>query len=369
MNSHDNFHESLPAHHGLDVAAFSRTLNDTTTANKFLWLLGILRIIESRNSAVIPFRDISYEMVRLAVPPVYEFKLNFGGTDKTRKYLDRIFQFSAPLNGSGNVMDNSSEAQFEEVRQQMEKYVPYRLLTPFFAQQLRGLKDYDKNARIADLAKASFNTKNQTPYRFVNLKTNASVELHPKWHDYFRSNMAVVRGWVMWNWAAFLQDRNPSIPGVINKIQHSSPERLMSKQREFWREIMKYKNGNMTCIYSERQITLKESDIDHYIPWSFIGHCHLWNLIPAHSEVNRSKGNNIPAKKYLRKLAEVQHDALMIREKNFSGKFKQLIEPYYDDLRLTKLTNYDELLAAYERTLTPMIAIAANNQFSPNWTW
>ena len=43
-----------------------------------------------------------------------------------------------------------------------------------------------------------------------------------------------------------------------------------------------------------------EINIDHYVPWGFVLHNELWNLIPTFKNINSSKGNNIRNKnKYL----------------------------------------------------------------------
>ena len=408
---------TLPQHAEIDVQAFSRALNNTTTAYKFLWLLAILKIIESKNahaksqnSLVITFRDISREMIDLAVIPIYKFKLKFGdndqikGNDQTQEYLNSIFQYNSPKN-SNNVVtsDSFSEAEFKKARTEMEKYVPYRLLAPFFESNLNGLKDHPKNKKIIKLAEETFHSKSKSPppYRFINDDDNWAIEIHPLWRNYWLDNMAIIRGWTMWNWVIFLQYWNPSIPGIINKIQSLSELLVgdqrkfwwkvtkqenehttfickglktsftqMNAQRKFWREIIERKNGHTTCIYSGKEISFAECDIDHYIPWSFIGHNHLWNLVPVAKKVNRSKSDCLPSNDYLRALVDAQHEALTIHQEKFPKQYKRLVEAY-SDLKLSKseLMDKEKLFAAYERLMNPTIAIAQNNQFSPGWRW
>ena len=371
----------LPENTEINVQAFSRALDDATTAYKFLWLLAILKIVEPKNKTVIKFRDISREMVNLAIAPVYEFKLHFGGSDqtkgsdRTKQYLNRIFLDGAPERKTNNAasvsFSSKEEGRFDKERLDMERYVPYRLLTPFFESDLRGLKDRNKNPEIIKRAAKTFRSKSPPPYRFIGDGDNSAIEIHPRWWDYWLSNMAIVRGWAMWNWATFLQDRNPSIPGIINKIQYDSTKPLMRAQRDFWREVIKHKNGHATCIYSGEKISLGKYQVDHYIPWSFIGHSHLWNLAPVTEEANRSKSDRLPADDYLQALVDVQHDALTIRQRRFPRKFDKLIDPYYNDLRLSasELMDKEKLFAAYKKLMKPTIAIAQNNQFSPGWRW
>ena len=113
---------TLPQNTEINVQAFSRALEDTTTAYKFLWLLAILKIVESKNETVIKFRDISCEMVNLAIAPIYDFKLHFGGSDqtkgsdRTKQYLSFIFQNGAPKREANN------NARVSFSKEEMERF-------------------------------------------------------------------------------------------------------------------------------------------------------------------------------------------------------------------------------------------------------
>ena len=39
---------------------------------------------------------------------------------------------------------------------------------------------------------------------------------------------------------------------------------------------------------------LKQYDVDHFIPWSFVMNDELWNLMPMDSSLNSSKSNRLP---------------------------------------------------------------------------
>lgn len=49
--------------------------------------------------------------------------------------------------------------------------------------------------------------------------------------------------------------------------------------------------------------------MDHFIPWSYVAHDEMWNLIPSNASVNRSKSNNLPEwNLYFNKMANMEYD-------------------------------------------------------------
>lgn len=60
----------------------------------------------------------------------------------------------------------------------LANFVPYRFLRPFFAETLRGAKDWEVNRRIRQLADQAFNSPRPCLYRFVDSPASG-IELHP----------------------------------------------------------------------------------------------------------------------------------------------------------------------------------------------
>jgi hypothetical protein len=75
----------------------------------------------------------------------------------------------------------------------------------------------------------------------------------------------------------------------------------------------------------------KDISLDHYVPWSFVVHDQLWNLIPTTKSVNSKKSDLLPSKKYL------------LQTKNlFSEKvWRDYVSCYVADL---SIPNYETLL-------------------------
>ena len=84
------------------------------------------------------------------------------------------------------------------------------------------------------------------------------------------------------------------------------------EQRKFWNTAIN--NGlEVRCLYTDKLLAAREYELDHFIPWSFVSHDLLWNLMPADASINSSKSNKLPnLKLYLPKLAEAHQAALRI---------------------------------------------------------
>jgi CRISPR/Cas system Type II protein with McrA/HNH and RuvC-like nuclease domain len=113
--------------------------------------------------------------------------------------------------------------------------------------------------------------------------------------------------------------------------------------------------------------------LDHYLPWSFVGHDLLWNLIPTIPSVNSSKSNNIPSnEEYFHKFVDMQHLGLTISNSIMSdNQWYKYIESYLADLKIDKnnLLNLIILRKAYEATFIPLVSLAVNQGFMPEWLY
>lgn len=333
-----------------------------------------MKILERDGSGRISFREMLREMVVMAKPLLYDFNMYFGSSDKMRERLNLIPR-GAQVSGdsaTGDAGESLTWSSKDEIEKTL-RFVPYRWLTPFFDVDLkkRKIKEGSKNGEIERLAAAQFEGRSPPPYKFEREVDEKFIRVHPEWNRHLFNNMDVIRGWIMWHWADFLQDRNPNMPAIIKKIDSADANLKMDKQREFWRKIIEAQGGQTTCVYSGEAITYAECDIGHFLPWNFAGHCHLWNLSPIKKEVNLSKGVHIPDESYLSNLVNAQCKAMNTRMNHFPDKWENLIDSYHADLGIPsdKLTDRDALSAAYDNIVLPAIKIAANRKFPTGWKW
>lgn len=71
----------------------------------------------------------------------------------------------------------------------------------------------------------------------------------------------------------------------------SDPERDVQVSRD--QAVRLLQDQQLHCVWSGRRLRQKSWDIDHCLPWSVWSCGDLWNLMPAHPDVNRNKKRNL----------------------------------------------------------------------------
>ena len=129
--------------------------------------------------------------------------------------------------------------------------------------------------------------------------------MHPEWINYFKVNYRIIRGWISWEWLQYMQKCNPSVPAISNKLFAPAQRDSLKNQTTYWKTILEHQE--LFCIYSNKSLSLNNLSLDHYLPWSFVTHDLLWNLIPTSKEVNSSKSDNLPSNDYFYSFVNIQH--------------------------------------------------------------
>ncbi|QEN06324.1 hypothetical protein EW093_01215 [Thiospirochaeta perfilievii] len=121
-------------------------------------------------------------------------------------------------------------------------------------------------------------------------------------------------------------------------------------------------------MYSGDRLNKNNISIDHYLPWSFTAHNREWNLIPTSKEVNSSKSNKLPDRRYYSQFLKIQHIAL--NEYHEINKGDKYIENYHIDLNIAKSNlTLDNLEAKYNRIYKPLFSMAKNQGFETGWVY
>ena len=90
------------------------------------------------------------------------------------------------------------------------------------------------------------------------------------------------------------QGRMLSETEVRAALGWSDPERDVALARECALKLLKI--GKLECVWSGKALRETTLDVDHCFPWSAWPCDHLWNLMPAHREVNqREKRHRLPS--------------------------------------------------------------------------
>lgn len=68
--------------------------------------------------------------------------------------------------------------------------------------------------------------------------------------------------------------------------------RKLNNVRKLWEGILDVRE--IKDVFTGEPVVLKQYDVDHFIPWSFVMNDELWNLMPMDSSLNSSKSNRLP---------------------------------------------------------------------------
>jgi transcriptional regulator with XRE-family HTH domain len=374
----------LPPSETVDVSVLSGLFNQTTNSYKYLFFISLLDILCRRKfegSSAIDFSELVVEILANAWYPHTYFKLSFGQQDMIADYLNSLeLEVKEPILRFADIdkklLRQAIEAQdLTRISKKLMRFVPFRLIRPFFEKELRGLstkQDSKIEKLIPPLAIEQFEeTKPLYCFNSTLHKNCTSILIHSDWLSYLETNYSIVRGWVSWQWLKYMQSRNPSVPSVSSKLFPPQERDSLSKQTKYWKQVVE--NSEIKCVYSGILLNPSNLSLDHYLPWSFVAHNQLWNLIPTIASVNSAKSNNVPAISYFNQFIQNQYLGLTVSK----AIMKQLdwdkaTESYLSDLKVRTrddLLNFEALTKAYETVLNPLMALAKNQDFITEWEY
>ncbi|WP_041397007.1 HNH endonuclease domain-containing protein [Spirochaeta africana] len=312
---------SLPHDDHLDITPLQRALGSTATSYKYYWLWAIIELTLERRHAEtgivaespvaygghhaigleLKTDDILQRMLLLAWTPIVRYRLSLGSQDQLGSIVMRIFndsdqqvRFYRTAEVQQLIADWFRRSQRSEY-QDFLRYVPYRFLTPYFAEQLKGLTDSHKNRRIAELS-SNDSGSGTAPYSLLNIQSGipGSIRIAPAFEHYLRRSPQVIIGWVKYHLLEYLQRRNSSIPALVHKLEPAQNRDLTAERSHWIAYLTQVHPDGIPDLYSNATVTHAAFDLDHYIPWSFVQHNEFWNLIPSLSTENRSKSDCLP---------------------------------------------------------------------------
>jgi hypothetical protein len=338
----------LPKNKNLPVHLLAACFNNTTATYKFYWLLSIIQSVES-GKTLISKRELFSRMISNAWYTVNYFHLSFGVSDILHRAVQGLMQHeNITVDSSPEYIQEKMMASTKKETTRMllefDRYVPDRFLSPWFPGQ-------DKSSVYID----SNDITNNSPYGL----NKEFINVNLLWANYFLENAAVLKDFCYWNLALFLQGKNPNVPDIPNKlIKPAKRNSLTGQRKRFWDVILEERT-DLKCIYTNKLLELGKYAVEHFIPYSFVSHDLVWNLIPADSSFNSSKSDKLPPlDRYFNSFFNLQKSAVTIL------KEKQPRNPFLEDY----LTIFPNLYKAFTRDnfkerIEPLITIAANNGF------
>ena len=294
----------------LDIDKFSRMFNNKSQSYKFYWFEAILNLI-TETEEDLSFDEIIDEMICEAWHTVTHYHLRLGPTvnGNPMNFLEHAIYV---LNSnSKDLSPNPSRDELKKAIQtsnpklkadkvHLTDYVPYKLLYPFFdCVELKEGLTYIKNDQhrrlIAYMAQIA--DKSNLLYFIIDGKgLQKKVRVNSHWRQLLLKNYSIIRSWIQYNKAQFLQDRNPGVPGIIYKISPENEEqRKLDQARILWKTTVEITGQPLKEIYTGKELSLEAISIDHFVPRSFISNDELWNLIPMSKSLNSSKSNKLPS--------------------------------------------------------------------------
>lgn len=303
-------HLEIVYENNLDTDKFARMFNNKAQSYKFYWFEAILNLTKDTDEDL-SFEEIIDEMICEAWHTVTHYHLRLGPTvnGNAENFLEHAIN---TLNGTvSDLSQNPSREDLKAAISSCKKelkwdktritdYVPYKLLYPFF--DIVGMEEglsYIKNDKhrrlIAYMEKLS--GKENLFYTILDgAGLQKKIRMNPHWRKFLIKNYSVIRSWVQYNKAQFLQDRNPGVPGIIYKICPENKDlRKLDQARTLWKTIVEITGQPIKEIYTGKEIPLETLSIDHFVPRSFISNDELWNLTPVSKTLNSSKNNRLPA--------------------------------------------------------------------------
>lgn len=374
MNNQGN---NLPPSEKLNISVLSQLFDATTNSYKYIFFNALLDILARRlfdNSSSLSFRELVIEMLANAWYPHIFFKLSFGKQDQITNKLDQlnIEFYTEKVTKKERLINLIGQQNLDDISNTLMRFVPFRLIRPFFANELREIKDYLVNFKITELSTNLFNSyKPIYCFNSSEYKETDSIILNSDWVEYLKQNFTIIKGWVAWEWLNYMQKNNQNTPNLASKLFPLDKRESLHQQAKYWKIILD--KQPIKCIYSQVLLDKNNISVDHYLPWSFVAHDQLWNLIPTITQVNSSKSNHIPSLNYLEHFIQLQHRGLTISHEYLpKNQWLKYAESYLTDLKINQpedLLNLQLLTNIYNQTFQPLISLAKIQGFNTNWSY
>lgn len=295
----------LPYSENLEIQRLSRIFDNTSECYKFFWFQAIVtKVLEGKQYII--YEELIDEMIVDAWYMVVEYHLNLGPRDTLEGLVHYLHQISKLKSSEKkeniiHYLKNCEDREVARRKRILTKNVPYRIQAPFM-DKMKG-----KEWNVSESALISrMNQERRLMYYYENLNgMQTTIRLNTEWFAYIHKNQEIIKGWLMYSMIIYLQKRNPSVPGIADKL-YPPQERKLEKVKKYWKLLLTLQP--VYEIYGHVQLSDKDISIDHFVPWSYVAHDEFWNLHPTTRSINSSKSNHLPDwKTYFPQLARLEY--------------------------------------------------------------
>ena len=129
---------SLPSSNQLDINALARLFQDTTNSYKYLFFLALLCWVQNNpKKTKVAFKEIAVDMLAIGWYPLKYYHLSFGKQDQVGKTINKLVVTKTTYAVTNMLFQQQLKKHIIEQADQLNlseltRYVPYRLLSPFF---------------------------------------------------------------------------------------------------------------------------------------------------------------------------------------------------------------------------------------------
>ena len=374
---------NLPTSLSVPIEFLSASFGRVTNSYKFYWFWAILDHLQETQSPTVAIDELVARMLAGVWYPTNYFLLSFGKQDRLSEIASHL-KAQQDLGkdakrqevASAVLAELANNSDLARQINSLSRYVPTRFLRPFFTQQLRGQPDWKVDEQIVALAEQTFTDETTPPiYRFIGDK-GQTIEIHPAWFEYLQTHAAIVTGFCLWHLLNYLQRNNPNIPNIAGKL-FEPEQRDLSTCRRYWRQAFT-QLGRVRCIYSGIEMEQSAFSLDHFLPWRFVTHDLLWNIIPTPLTINATKSDQLPDwGLYFEPFARLQYtafQAVATTETMTIRKRDRLLEDYLplfnqSSIQTIAALPFPDFRQTLNNTLAPQIQIARNMGFLSDWRY
>jgi hypothetical protein len=294
-------------------------------------------------------------MISNAWYTVNYFHISFGKQDRLQRAIE-VVKCCEPLRIDEkkdyifNKLINTNNKNSLDQLKYFNNQVPHWFLSPWFPHMSRN-----------EIYTASQEFKNQCLYSLL----EDEIEINEEWTKYLYENIKVLKDFCYWNLVIFLQAKNPNVPDIPNKLIKPASRNSLNKQRKNFWDIVVEELGSVDCIYTGKKLTVGNYAVEHFIPYAFVSHDLIWNLIPADKSFNSSKRDKLPPlDKYFNPFFLMQESAIkIIKEKNPKSRFLEDYLTIFSDLEGIDGLSDSFIKEKFKDRMQPLITIASNNGF------
>lgn len=363
----------LPYSDTLEVQKLSRIFDNTSECYKFFWFQAIVsKVLEGKEGTT--YEELVDEMIADAWYMVIEYHLNLDPRDTLESlvlYLQQISKLKSSEKKENiiNYLRNCNDKEVIKRKRILTKNVPYRIQAPF----MDNVRGKEWNVSESTLI-SKINREHRLMYYFEMLNgMQTTIRFNEEWLTYILKNQEIIKGWLQYNIIIYLQRRNPSVPGIADKL-YPPVERKLEKVKKYWKILMEIQPIHE--IYGHVQLSEKDISIDHFVPWSYVAHDEFWNLHPTTGSINSSKSNNLPDwEVYFPQLSKLEYFSyeMMWKYEVLHDEFEKCAKEHLNDDAVRrkiyrKGQNFMCFSCALEEILHPVYQSAKNCGFK-DWIY